>query len=236
MTDFPHLSPGELCFSGDGVTVHEARNTITGLRVFVVSGPSAASFIPEGHRVLDTGEDGTLVAPPFPLPSASKPIPKPAVKPAPTTEPVAPAVPEPKPPRPKLSRPQVQLPKVTMPKLKFPAWTGYAALGALAMALLIIGIARFASRSGDQVPVGNVAHIVNIAVQPTDLPPIRLVVESAPRSADMRAGTVLSSVPNRVVFSHSGTWVVYGEYGSTKSNSVTLNIPTDREVTLTFPE
>lgn len=140
---------------------------------------------------------------------------------------------EPKQKRPSVQLPKVQLPNVQLPKL--PRFTPYVLAAVPLVIIAIVLIIRNAPSGG--APVGpNIAHLVEIDVEPSGLPPVRLVVDSAPKQSGIEPGTVLGSIPRRVVFSHRGDWVVHGEYTDQQSLPVTLHIPDDRHVTIVFPD
>lgn len=259
MSEFPHLSPGKLRLDTTGVRVLEARNTITGTRVFIISGPEAERILPQGCRVLERHENGALVTLPFRLPSTEQetqpthpvtpPTPakkreqpeqlaEPAQPPEQPEQHATPVSPEPPatPPTPK--RPSVQLPKVTLPKValpKLPRFTPYVLIAVPLVIVAIFLVIRNAPSGGAQ-PSASIAHLVDIEVEPVGLPPVRLVVDSAPKQSGIEPGTVLGSIPKRVVFSHQGDWVVHGEYNDQQSPAVTLQVPNDRHVTIVFPD
>lgn len=228
----PHLSLGKIILEQPDICVQEARDTITGSRVYVVSGSRALSVLPNNHRILRKTENGALIVPPFALRAEA---PKP---PAPVAE--QPAVehpPTPSPPKEQRARTRTMpsLPKLpALPKL--PRFTPYVLAGVLALAVLLVFIMRQPPAAPTQRSAGTVAHLVDIGVSPSGLPPVRLVVESAPKGSGIEPGTVIGSVPKRVVFSHQGEWVVYGQYGDQTSGSATITVPRDLRVTLVFPD
>jgi len=98
-------------------------------------------------------------------------------------------------------------------------------------------MAVLAQRANRQTIGGSsiVRHVVDVRVDPANLPPVSLVVDQSPNGSSFRAGTVIGSVPRRVVFDATGTWVVHAAFQGRTSDRVTLRVPEDRTLTLTFP-
>lgn len=118
------------------------------------------------------------------------------------------------------------------------SWRGPALLLLL---VLVAGTAAYmavlAQRGNRQAVAGSgsVSHVVDVRVDPANLPPVSLVVDQSPSGSSFRAGTVIGSVPRRVVFDATGTWVVHAAFQDRTSDRVTLRVPEDRAITLTFP-
>lgn len=82
---------------------------------------------------------------------------------------------------------------------------------------------------------GAFSHFVDVRVEPSNLPPVSLVVEQRPSASDFRSGTIIASVPRRVRFDAPGTWVVHASFQGRVSESVTLRVPEDTGITIVFP-
>lgn len=78
-------------------------------------------------------------------------------------------------------------------------------------------------------------YLVAVRVEPANLPPVSLIVDQSPPDSAYAPGTVLGSVPHRVPFDAVGTWVVHGEFQRRTTPPVTVQVPADVSVTLTFP-
>lgn len=87
----------------------------------------------------------------------------------------------------------------------------------------------------DLVGGGTVSHLVDVRVDPPNLPPASLVVEQRPPGSAYRSGTIIASVPRRVGFDAEGVWVVHASIQGRVSESVTLNVPQDNAITIVFP-
>ncbi|MFO7544965.1 MAG: hypothetical protein R6W77_05665 [Trueperaceae bacterium] len=118
------------------------------------------------------------------------------------------------------------------------SWRGPALL----LLLVIVAggaayMAVLAQRANRQAIGGSgiVRHVVDVRIDPANLPPVSLVVDQSPSGSSFRSGTVIGSVPRRVVFDATGTWVVHAAFQGRTSDRVTLRVPEDRTLTLTFP-
>jgi hypothetical protein len=118
------------------------------------------------------------------------------------------------------------------------SWRGPALL----LLLVIVAggaayMAVLAQRANRQAIGGSgiVRHVVDVRVAPANLPPVSLVVDQSPSGSSFRPGTVIGSVPRRVVFDATGTWVVHAAFQGRTSDRVTVRVPEDRTLTLTFP-
>lgn len=119
------------------------------------------------------------------------------------------------------------------------SWRGPALLVLL---LLVVALGTFlalrAQRASNlgQVGPGAVRHLVDVRVDPTNLPPVSLVVDVSPDGSGYSPGTIIGSVPRRVAFDANGTWVVHAQFQGRSSERVTLRVPDDVVITLSFPE
>mgnify|MGYP000885192015 FL=1 len=118
------------------------------------------------------------------------------------------------------------------------SWRGPALLLLL---LLTAGLAAYlafmARQANEPTPAGFglVQHTIDVSVQPTNLPPVSLVVDESPEGSTFRPGTVMGSVPRKVTFDVAGTWVVHAVFRDRITDSVTVVVPDDQAITLVFP-
>lgn len=84
-------------------------------------------------------------------------------------------------------------------------------------------------------PVGDPAFVVAIGVAPADVPPLHIVVVSAPLASDFETGSRLGRAPRRVQLDAPGRWVLEGRLGDRTTAAVTLTVPGTTEATLTLP-
>lgn len=83
---------------------------------------------------------------------------------------------------------------------------------------------------------GAEGHIVKVNVLPAGLPPVRLVVDKSPEGSAYKPGTIIAMVPRSVSFDAPGAFTVHGEYFGRVTDRVTLEVPKERAITLTFPD
>ncbi|MCC6311974.1 MAG: hypothetical protein IT345_13805 [Trueperaceae bacterium] len=125
------------------------------------------------------------------------------------------------------------------PVIRRRSWRGPALLVLLVL-LVALGtfLALRAQRASNlgQVGAGAVRHLVDVRVDPTNLPPVSLVVDASPDGSGYKPGTIIGSVPRRVAFDANGTWVVHARFQGRSSEHVTLHVPDDVVITLSFPE
>lgn len=125
-----------------------------------------------------------------------------------------------------------------VPRVRKRAWR----LPILVLTLLLVAgasayLALVSDRDAPSDLQGNtaVSHLVDVRVDPPNLPPVSLVVEQRPAASSFRSGTILASVPRRVSFDAAGVWVVHASFQGRVSESVTLNVPEDTSITVVFP-
>jgi hypothetical protein len=82
----------------------------------------------------------------------------------------------------------------------------------------------------------SVAYVIDVQVEPANLPPINVYVVESPSDSEFRSGTVLGSAPRKIVFDVPGTWLIQGEFQNRRSEIVTLNVPEEREAIIVIPE
>jgi hypothetical protein len=86
------------------------------------------------------------------------------------------------------------------------------------------------------VPVVVGVYPVDVLVAPDRLPPVALVVVASPPGSRHAPGTVLRTVPDRVILDQSGSWQLQGRIDARRSAIVTIVVPRDTSVTLSFPD
>jgi hypothetical protein len=117
-------------------------------------------------------------------------------------------------------------------------WYRFAVLGATLLLTAVLAILALSQQSdglGDPTSTQSVMYVVDVAVQPQNLPPVTLYVVSAPEASRWQPGTALGTVPGRVVLDQPGTWRLQGRFQDRLSEVVILALPEDRAVTLAFP-
>lgn len=134
--------------------------------------------------------------------------------------------------------PPIQLNVSAVPPQRKRAWRVPLLLVSL---LLLAGVASYlalvARRNTAQQARGATAisHIVNVRVEPPNLPPVSLVVDQSPADSAYRAGTIIASVPRSVRFDAAGTWVVHATFQDRESARISLRVPDDSMITIEFP-
>ncbi|HLV11817.1 MAG TPA: hypothetical protein VKY42_05145 [Trueperaceae bacterium] len=117
------------------------------------------------------------------------------------------------------------------------SWRGPALL---LLMLLVAGLAAYLAvlnrdGQGARLATPGENFLVDVAVQPANMPPVQLVVVQSPPGSRNPPGTVMTSVPRAVTFDVAGTWVVQGRFQRRETPPVTLQVPDDRAITLVFP-
>lgn len=113
-------------------------------------------------------------------------------------------------------------------------------LGAMIGALLIAGMV-FVSQGFRTytVPETAVNILVNVQIEPDNLPPIDLVVVSRPPQSRHQEGAVISQYPSgnyQLVLDKEGTWQFQGRFQDITSGVVTLTVPEQSGMVITMPE
>ncbi len=107
--------------------------------------------------------------------------------------------------------------------------------------VLVAGLAGYLSLVSTREPptaapgTSAISHFVDVRVDPPNLPPVSLVVVQRPAASAYSAGTIIASVPRRVRFDATGTWVVRASFQGRTSEPVTLEVPGDTTITIVFP-
>ena len=118
-------------------------------------------------------------------------------------------------------------------------WYRFAALGATLLAtavLALLALSRQEDRFGDPTDVQPMMYVVEVSVEPPNLPPVTLFVVAAPDTSRWRPGTALATVPGRVVLDQAGVWRLQGRFQDRRSQVVTLQVPAERTATLVFAQ
>lgn len=118
-------------------------------------------------------------------------------------------------------------------------WRGPALLLLLLLALALASfLALRAQRNSglSQVDAVAVRHLVDVRVVPGNLPPVSLIVDRSPDGSSYSPGTIIGSVPRRVSFDAKGEWVLHAQFQGRSSERVTLRVPEESVVVLTFPD
>lgn len=111
----------------------------------------------------------------------------------------------------------------------------------LVLSAVLIVLLLLARRDGtDSVPATAtqaMTYVINVQVEPADLPPVNLYVLESPAASQFSAGDGLGTAPRRIALDAEGTWVFEGRFQGRVSDPVSIAIPEDRAsaVTITIP-
>lgn len=83
---------------------------------------------------------------------------------------------------------------------------------------------------------GGAARLVDVRVEPSGLPPVALVVVESPAGSVYTAGSVLATVPGRVLLDQDGRWRLEVRFAGARSEQVTLRVPFERELSFVHPQ
>jgi hypothetical protein len=111
---------------------------------------------------------------------------------------------------------------------------GLLVVASIALALMLVWGGRDAG--GPETVGAGGSYPVVVRVTPERLPPVSLVVVSSPPGSQYAAGTVIRSVPDRIVLDREGTWQLQGRFEGRHSSVVTVVVPTDVPVVLPFAD
>ena len=78
-------------------------------------------------------------------------------------------------------------------------------------------------------------YIVNVQVQPADLPPVDLYVAKSPAGSATPAGTIICRAPCKVVLDRKGDWQFVAQFQGRRSAPADVTLPGQRSVVVTFP-
>lgn len=117
------------------------------------------------------------------------------------------------------------------------SWRGPALL---VLVLLVAGLAAYLTILAQQRDAGGpassaVLYLVDVKVEPANMPPVQMIVEQSPAGSTYQQGTGVT-VPRRVPFDAPGTWVVHGKFQDRTTASVTVQVPQETSITLSFPD
>ena len=117
------------------------------------------------------------------------------------------------------------------------SWRGPALL---LLVVLVAGLAAYLTILAQQRDAGGptasaVYYLVEVKVEPPNMPPVQLIVEQSPQGSTNARGTAMASVPGRVPFDAAGTWVVHGKFQERTTEPVTVQVPETTSFTLSFP-
>jgi hypothetical protein len=79
-------------------------------------------------------------------------------------------------------------------------------------------------------------YVVDVRVEPSGLPPVRLVVLERPSGSRHEVGTVVGSVPGPVPLDREGIWRFEGQFLDRRSAPAVLDLPLERSLVLVFPD
>jgi hypothetical protein len=72
-----------------------------------------------------------------------------------------------------------------------------------------------------------VGHVVDVRIDPAGLPPVSLVVVESPPGSRLPPGTVVGSVPSKVLLDRDGVWRFEARFGGTSSTPSSWSRPTN---------
>jgi serine/threonine protein kinase len=112
-------------------------------------------------------------------------------------------------------------------------------IGLLLGALVLAGLVFFRTDGVRPPPTeasnGAASYIVSVNVNPAGLPPLDLLVVSSPLGSKFRPGAVVSKVPGQIVLDRVGTWQFQARFQDALSEIVTVQLPDERNLTVTMP-
>jgi hypothetical protein len=80
-----------------------------------------------------------------------------------------------------------------------------------------------------------VGHVVEVAIEPGGLPPVSLVVVESPPGSRLAPGSVVGSVPSKVLLDRDGVWRFQARFGGKVSPTVALVTPGEARIVVPFP-
>jgi hypothetical protein len=117
-------------------------------------------------------------------------------------------------------------------------WRRIGLIAAITLVVAAAVTATFMLRARTNFAVGGgsgIHYLVEVGVEPSNLPPATLIVVDSPAQSRWRPGTIFGTVPGQVVLDREGRWSFVGEYQGRRSEVVTLEVPIQRNFTLTIP-
>lgn len=79
-------------------------------------------------------------------------------------------------------------------------------------------------------------YIVSVAVEPPTLRNVTLIVVSSPPGSNYQPGHEVTFVPGPAVLDQAGEWQLMGRFRNSLSDTVTVNVPDERSLTLLIPD
>lgn len=99
---------------------------------------------------------------------------------------------------------------------------------------LVLWLRRNDVQSVPQPMTAGVTYVIDVAVEPDNLPPVNLYVLESPAGSQLRPNTILGTAPRRMALDAEGTWVFEGRFQGRVSEPVTIRIPEERSSTVTI--
>jgi serine/threonine protein kinase len=118
---------------------------------------------------------------------------------------------------------------------------GFLLLALFLGALVLAGLAFFRQRTvtvanGSNTSASN--YIVNVIVEPANMPPIQLNIVSSPEGSARKPGVQLATVSGQnalITLDKVGLWQFQGQFQDLKSEVVSLQLPEQRTLTIVMP-
>ncbi len=99
---------------------------------------------------------------------------------------------------------------------------------------LVVWLRRNDVQSVPQPMTAGVTYVIDVVVDPDNLPPVNLYVLESPAGSQLRPNTILGTAPRRMALDAEGTWVFEGRFQGRVSEPVTIRIPEERSSTVTI--
>jgi hypothetical protein len=110
----------------------------------------------------------------------------------------------------------------------------YMIAALLILSSVLAGMAYYSSRGAAPwsepraAAAPAVVYIVDVQVEPANLPPVTLHVLQSPPGSGLPAGTKYGTVPRKIGLSIPGTWVFEGRFQGYTSEPVAIRIPEEK--------
>ena len=112
-------------------------------------------------------------------------------------------------------------------------------VAAIIVAAAILAILAVVRQRSNRTPIPQasqgVNYILDVVVEPSNLPPVTLVVLESPEGSKLSAGSSLGSVPRKIVLDQPGIWRLQGRFQERISPEVIVTVPEDRLITVEIP-
>lgn len=113
-------------------------------------------------------------------------------------------------------------------------------LGALMAAVILLAmLALYGPRGSAPAapqPMEDIVYVVEVEVEPTDLPPVAIHVIQAPEGSAYARSDVIGTAPRHLALDRPGTWAFQGSLDGRVSEIVEIEVPEERNVTLVMPQ